>query len=138
MTDWRFNDGGYVTPESIEGYKAFVYIIIDNKTGKSYIGKKLLNSTNRVKVKGRKNRKVKITESNWRKYWGSNKELVEDVAKLGEGRFSRIIIKLCKNKGEASYWECRTQFAYDVLLHQDRFYNRHIMCHVHASHLPKQ
>ena len=50
----------------------FVYRITHIKSGKSYIGKKQFSSYRRKKVKNRVNRKRVVTESNWKKYTGSN------------------------------------------------------------------
>lgn len=126
-----------LTPELAIGYVAFVYIIVNNLTGRSYIGKKTLISKSRKKVKGRTNRKVVTKSSDWNKYWGSSKELLDDIEKYGKENFSRYVLRLCKSKGEASYYEAKFQMDFDVLLYPHAYYNSHIMCHIHRKHLVK-
>ena len=134
MTDWTYQDKP-ISEEQLEGYKSFVYKIVYKPTGKAYIGKKTLISTNRKKVKGRVNRKIVVKPSNWLKYWGSNEQLVDDIETYGKENFERYILRFCKSKGEASYYEAKYQFMEDVLLKPDLFYNQHIMVHVHRGHL---
>jgi hypothetical protein len=126
MTDWIY-DGNIVTdvqPYIEEGYKAFVYVILRDD-GKSYIGKKLLQFTTHRRRASKSRRKV-IRESDWRDYWGSSSELQDDVARLGKDRFSRKIIRFCRTKSEASYYELREQAINDVLLKPDQYYNAYI------------
>lgn len=133
---WIYENEPYnpeVPPEDMQG---FVYRITDLSNGMMYIGKKTLWSTRRVTVKGRKNKKKIIKESDWRKYFGSNKELKEQVQKLGEDKYKREILKFCRTKGECSYYEAKFQFEYDVLMRDD-YYNEYIQCRIHAKHLRK-
>jgi len=116
--------------------QGFVYRITDLTNGMMYIGKKTLWSTRRVTVKGRKNKKKIIKESDWRKYFGSNNELKQQVQKLGEDKYKREILKFCRTKGECSYYEAKLQFQYDVLMSDD-YYNEYIQCRIHAKHLRK-
>ena len=116
-------------------YKAFVYLITNLKTGKRYIGKKLTEFTKTKVVKG-KRKKVKY-ESDWRDYWSSSDELKSDVALLGVDSFRREIIHYCLNKGSASYFEAKEQFANEVLEHPDLWYNGQIQVRVHRSHIKK-
>ena len=57
----------------------FVYRIVRKDTGRSYIGKKQLIFTRRMKVKGRKNRKHVKKESDWKDYTGSCDELNTEI-----------------------------------------------------------
>jgi hypothetical protein len=116
-------------------YKAFVYLITNLKTGKKYIGKKLTEFTKTKIVKG-KRKKVKY-ESDWRDYWSSSDELKSDVMTLGEDNFRREIIHYCLNKGSASYFEAKEQFANEVLEKPDLWYNGQIQVRVHRSHIKK-
>ena len=77
-----------------------------------------------------------IKESDWRKYFGSNNELKQQVQKLGEDKYKREILKFCRTKGECSYYEAKLQFQYDVLMSDD-YYNEYIQCRIHAKHLRK-
>jgi len=110
----------------------FVYIITNIENGRKYIGRKQLNSRRRHIVKGRKNRKVIIKESNWKEYTGSCVELNEDIAQLGKEKFIFQVLRLCKTKRELSYAEVEEQFRHDVLNAklengEREFYNRNIM-----------
>jgi hypothetical protein len=62
--------------------------------------------------------------------------LFRSVEQNGEDAYTRIILKLCKTKGECSYYEAKYQFEYDVLL-KDEFYNEFIGCKIHSKHLTK-
>lgn len=131
---WLYNDKE-IDDDEIEGYASFVYMITNLETGKRYLGKKIFKSIQRKKVKG-KTRKKKVTkDSDWKSYYGSNKLLQEDVKRLGSDRFKREILKLCKTRGTASYWEAKYQMQHEVLENPDLWYNDWIMCKVHRSHI---
>jgi len=74
-------------------------------------------------------------ESDWLTYYGSNDELIQDVKTLGKDMFTREIIRMCKNKGECTYFEAKYQYEFDVLLNPEQYYNSWIMCKVHRKHL---
>lgn len=131
---WLYN-GNEISEEDIEGYASFVYRITNLETGKQYIGKKILTSIRRKKVKGKTRRKKVVTSSDWRSYYGSNKLLQEDVERLGQANFRREILKLCKTRGTASYWEAKYQMEECVLEKPDLYYNDWIMVKVHRSHI---
>jgi len=100
-------------------------------TNMKYIGKKLFWKS-AFRVKNKKRKRVKL-ESDWKTYFGSNKVLKEKVID-NEINYKRTILKLCKTKGECSYYEAKYQFDYDVLLRKD-FYNELIMCRINSKHL---
>lgn len=131
---WVFK-GNPIEPEDLDNNKAFVYCITNRKTGKKYYGKKRLSFMRRRKIPGRINRIKIVKESDWRDYWGSSKELHEDIKKYGEDAFSREILRICHSLGEASYYEAKLQFEHDVILHPDKFYNTFVGCRIHAKHL---
>jgi hypothetical protein len=109
-------------PENIEPYQGFVYEITNNVTGKFYIGKKFFWSKRTLPaLKGRKNKRHKVVESDWRTYWGSCNELKDDIKKLGTDNFSRKILKLCSNKFECAYYELKEQMNRDVLFRDDSY-----------------
>lgn len=118
-----------------EGYEAFVYCITCRPNGKKYIGKKLFKFTRTSKRKGK--RVKKQVDSDWLNYYGSNKELLEHVALYGEDKFDREVIRLCKTKGEASYYEAKEQFDRDALI-SESYYNSWIMIRVRKSHIMKK
>lgn len=119
----------------------FVYLIENKLNGRKYIGKKLAKFSKTtyktIKLKNGKKKKKKIRgkiESDWRDYYGSNIELNKDVAKLGQENFTREILFYCKSKAECSYIEAREQFNRRVL-ESTEYYNGHIQCRVHGSHI---
>jgi hypothetical protein len=131
---WLYN-GKEIGDDEIEGYAAFVYIITNLKDNKRYIGKKIFKSIRRKKVKGKTRRKKVEKESDWKSYYGSNLELIADVEKHGAENFEREIVKLCKTRGTANYWEAKLQMQQEVLENPDKFYNEWIMVKVHRSHI---
>lgn len=131
---WLY-DGIEISDESLDGYVGFVYMITNLTNQRKYIGKKLLKNRRTKIVKGKKKRTM--IDSDWKVYWGSNKPLQEDVKSLGESNFTRQILRLCKSKGESNYWEAHYQFVNRVLF-SDEWYNDHIWCRVHRSHVNKK
>jgi len=126
---WYYKNEPY---DEIGEYVGFVYQITNTLNNKKYIGKKNFYFSKTKQVKGKK-KKIKV-ESDWKSYYGSNKELQEDVEKNGEEIFRRDILMLCKSKGEFGYYEAKFQFDNNVL-ERDDFYNTWIMCRVHKKHL---
>lgn len=130
---WLYNNEPFETiPENIVGY---VYIITNLVNNRRYIGKKnfFFSKTKQVK---KKKKRIKV-ESDWKEYYGSNKELLEDVEKYGKENFKREILRLCKTKGEFAYYEAKYQFDNNVL-ESDEYYNSWIMCRIHKNHLSKK
>lgn len=125
--DWWLSPIGYVTSiEELPNYEhltGFVYKITNLHTGAFYIGKKSLysNVKKRIGVREKAATKTRKTfhrlrkESDWKKYYGSSKELTEDVNKLGKDRFHREILELCCTKKYLSYAEFAWQVKLDVL-----------------------
>jgi hypothetical protein len=136
--EWLFEDTLFDPEESfLENYQGFVYLITELSTGKKYIGKKFFWKPKTLPVTKTRKRKVKTrVVSDWKKYFGSSLEVKTLVEEKGAESFKREILKLCRTKGECSYYEAKLQFEYDVLLRDD-FYNAFIGCKIHAKHLPK-
>ena len=119
-------------------YEGFVYLITNTVTSQKYIGKKLAKfKTTKPPLKGRKNKRRGYKESDWRTYYGSSDRLNADVASLGEDKFTREILYLCKGRGEMSYIEAREQFDRRVL-ETDDYYNGIINVRVGGSDKLKQ
>lgn len=119
----------------------FVYCITNLKTNRKYIGKKLAKfsktkyRTVKFKNGNKRKRKIKnLIDSDWRDYYGSNEELLNDIAKYGAENFKREILYYCKSKAECSYVEAREQFLRRVL-ESDEYYNGIINCRIHGSHI---
>ena len=101
----------------------FVYCITNNTTGQKYIGKKLFTKSKTRQVKGKK--KKSIVESDWKVYYGSNKNLISDIAESGKDSVKRSIMRLCKNKTTTNYFELKAQIEEGVLL-DNVYYNEFI------------
>lgn len=126
-TNWYYKSTKAITdvtqlPNS-EELEGFVYKITNIITGKFYIGKKSLWSVRKKKISARAKKSTgtrktfeKITkESDWKTYYGSSKDLKDDVNRLGQTAFKREILELCKSKKYLSYAEFAWQVKLDVL-----------------------
>src|SRR6056300_1969718 len=132
---WYYENKEY--DETPEEYQGFVYLITEVDTGKKYIGKKNFWRPKVLPKNSKRNRRIRTrVESDWKKYFGSNKEVQELVESNGIENYKRDILRLCKTKGEMSYYEAKLQFDHDVLLRDD-YYNEFIGCKIHSKHLPK-
>lgn len=131
---WSYRSETLLNPP--EGYVGFVYIITNLVNDKKYIGQKRFYKIRAVrKKKGQKRRgKSKKSESDWKKYYGSCKALIEDIKTLGRENFKREIITICKTKGELNYRELEEQMNRKVLLDQN-YYNGIIQCRINSTHL---
>ena len=132
---WYYNDKVYdITPEE---YQGFVYEITEIASNKKYIGKKNFWRPKTLPKNTKRKRRIRTrVESDWRTYFGSSGLLTERVEEYGETAFKRVILMLCKTKGEMSYYEAKLQFEKDVLLN-DEYYNEFIGCKIHAKHLKR-
>jgi hypothetical protein len=130
---WLYN-GREITDDDLEGHVAFVYRITNLTNNRQYIGKKILKTFRKKKIKGKTRKKKVEKESDWKTYYGSNFNLIADLDKLGHDKFNREILKLCKTRGTANYWEAKYQMMESVL-ESDNYYNDHIWVRVHRSHI---
>ncbi len=133
---WYYNNNLFDTaPEHCQG---FVYLIVNTLTNRKYIGKKLAQfKRSRKPLKGRKNKRRYMVESDWQDYYGSSDALTADVELLGKDKFKREIMFWCASKSELSYIEAREQFAHRVLESKD-WYNGHIQVRVHQKGILKE
>ena len=130
---WLYENKEY--NDTPEDYQGFVYVITELDTNKKYIGKKNFWRPKILPKNSKRKRRVKTrVESDWKEYYGSNKEVQILVERRGEDNFKREILKLCKSKGEMSYYEAKLQFDNDVLLRDD-YYNEFIGCKIHSRHV---
>lgn len=131
---WTYQ-GQPFTSNMIGDNIGFVYQITNLQNGKKYIGKKWFWSTRKLPpLKGKTRKRTVKKESDWMKYFGSSEEVKLLVEQHGEGNFQRDILRLCKTKGECTYYESKFQFDFDVLLRDD-YYNEFIGCKIHSKHL---
>ena len=135
---WIYEDKEFQPEdEFLEQYQGFVYCLTETSTGKKYIGKKFFWKPKTLPITKKRKRRVKTrVESDWRKYYGSSKEVQQLLELKGSDSFKRVILRLCKSKGECSYYEAKYQFDNDVLLRDD-YYNEFIGCKIHSKHIKK-
>jgi hypothetical protein len=131
---WLYQ-GRLFTEEDIGNNYGFVYLITHVKTDRKYIGKKFFSKAGYKQVKG-KRKKIR-KNSDWLTYWGSNKELQEEVKVNGEAEYSREILYLCKTRSECSYYETYEIFLRHALL-GDGYYNQWCSCKIRKDHLLKK
>jgi len=112
---------------------AFIYLITRLSDGKFYVGRKMLSSNRKVRLtkkekllpeNKRKTFKRVIKEADWKDYWGSSKELLEDIKLLGKESFKREILCFLENKTDTSFYEMFYQMKMNVLF--ENSYNGHI------------
>ena len=128
---WYYNNELFeLTPEE---YQGFVYQITELHTNKKYIGKKNFWKPKILPINKTRKRRVRTrVESDWKTYFSSSSQIQKLVEESGEEKFKREILKLCKTKGEMSYYEAKLQFENDVLLRDD-YYNEFIGCKIHSK-----
>lgn len=120
MSHWLYKRESLI--ETPEKYFGFVYLITNLKSGKKYIGRKYFGTTRRVKVAGKKRRKVIRKDSNWREYTGSSKTLNIDIKKLGKKSFKFEILILGETKGQVNYLEENLHHRFHVSIKKE-YYN---------------
>mgnify|MGYP003635949355 FL=1 len=101
----------------------FIYKITNLTNDKKYIGKKQCQSIRkRPPLKGKKNKRREVIETDWKSYTSSSNQLNKDLEVLGKDSFKFKILRWCDSKWELSYYEARLQFKEEVLLRDD-YYN---------------
>jgi len=119
---WTYNN--QVFSDIIEEFESFVYLITrlnyieEPNRPIYYIGKKVFFN----KLKGGVKK-----ESDWQDYYGSSKDLQEDIKKYGKHNFKREILYLCRTRGESGYLEVKEQIERDVLSEDSLYYNKNIL-----------
>lgn len=111
--------------ETPEEYIGFVYEIYDKLTKKKYIGiKKLWQPYNLAPLKGNKNKRKFLKESDWRTY-NSSGVMKEEIEKNPE-RFVKTIIRYCKTVTEMKAKEAYIQLDYYFNGRWEELYNEMI------------
>ena len=140
MNNWIYQNQEVDTvsdfPDNTYG---FVYKITHLPTNKKYIGKKILFFTRKVKltkkdllefegVVGRRPAyKLAVKESDWKTYWGSNKEILELVKTEPADNWEREILAAADCKKLLTYYETKFQMIYQVLEKPEDFWNDNIL-----------
>jgi len=103
--DWK--DMSYAS-----GMIGMVYMITEKSTGMIYIGiKKFKKKVTLPPLKGRKNKRHKLVESDWRTYNSSNKELAKKIEKNPKN-YDKKVIRCCETVTEMKAVECFYQLEY--------------------------
>jgi hypothetical protein len=132
-----------------QGAYGFIYKITHVESKRYYIGKKILYNTTNVKLgkkettalptqRGRKpTTKQIIKESNWKDYWGSNKDFLEYIKNHKGEEFKKEILYICNSKLELTYWETHYLFVNKVLF-DNLSYNSNILGKFYKGKLDTQ
>ena len=117
----------------------FVYMTTHTPTGKSYIGKKVLFHNKKQKI-GKKDLaklqgvvgrrpsyKLVVKESDWKTYYGSQKDIKQLLSEGKKDEFERTILKCVGTKKQLTYFEIKYQMIYQVLEKPDEFFNDNIL-----------
>jgi len=137
---WTYKNEEMSSLEDFPGNTfGFVYRVVHIPTGKTYIGKKVLQFTRKAKLtkkdlalyEGQPGRKPSykqiVKESDWKTYWGSNKALLELMKNEPIENFKRNIIALGETKKHLTYLETKYLFVYEVLEKPEEFFNDNIL-----------
>ena len=122
-----------VKDDIIQEGQGFVYQITNIISGRKYIGKKNFWASKTTIKKGKKKRSK--VESDWKNYYGSSNELLEDIKTLGSDKFKREILEICPSKGVLGYLELRYQIDLRVLEKPSEYYNSFAGGKFHRSHI---
>jgi len=123
---WTYK-GSFITelsdmPEATIG---FIYKITNGKTGEYYIGKKNVLSTRKRKFgkkeialltdKRLKTYEMVTSESDWKSYRSSNKQVQEWFKDKENDQLELRILRFCSSTKSLTYYELQEQFSHDVL-----------------------
>ena len=124
---WKYN-GEEITDidQFPEGTFGFVYRVLNKKTSKAYIGKKVLYHSLKKKltkkelaeIEGQGRRpsfRLVVKESDWKQYRSSNKQVQEWFKDKENDQLELRILRFCSNTKSLTYYELQEQFAHDVL-----------------------
>ncbi len=127
----------------INDWFGFVYEVVCVEDGRSYLGKKNFFFRRTLPpLKGKKRKRKKVFESDWKEYTSSSKILNEDIDLKGKDKFEFHILWLCSGKGELSFLEVDLQHKRNVLFEKldngdYRYYNKTI-AHKHFNGVEEQ
>lgn len=129
-------------PENTYG---FIYETKHIPSGKKYIGKKVLYFERNKRLGKRalaalkEERKAKgiggrvplkqkiVTESDWKDYFGSHKDILKLIKEAPAKDFERRILCFVPNKKLLTYFECKYLFINEVLEQEDVYINDNVL-----------
>lgn len=122
-----------------QGAIGFIYQIEHTPTGRRYIGRKQLGTQKKRKFgkkeialltdKRLKHWEYVIVESDWKIYYGSNKEIQAMVKKGLQEEFSREILMYVFSKKLLNYYETKMLFINEVIEPGSTYFNDNISSH---------
>lgn len=130
---WYYNNK-VLESEDVVDYVGMVYLLENTENGRKYVGKKFFHRNKTYQVK--KKKKKRRVESDWKDYYGSSKELLEDIEKVGKDKIKRTVLYLCKSKTQCTYYEMKAQVEREVLL-SETYYNGFVGGKVNGKFLEK-
>jgi hypothetical protein len=122
MLKWNAdNDSGHWRCQQDFEPDAFGFVyLMTTPEGKMYVGKKQCKRTmKRPPLKGRKNKRHCIVDTDWRTYTSSSKVINDDIEKNGIKGYKFEILHFCSCKWELSYLEAKEQFDRGVIFKDD-------------------
>ena len=124
----RTYKGSTFSSDDINSFFGFVYRITNLQTGQQYIGRKYFVQKRKPRGGGRR----RTSESNWKTYYGSSKELNGDRKRLGSNSFAREILSTHSTLGRVNYEETKQLFLNNVLQEtledgSPKYYNSNIL-----------
>ena len=123
----------------------FVYEVEHIPSGRRYLGKKVLyfERNKRLGIRAlaalKEERKLKgiggrtplkqkvVTESDWKTYYGSQKEILHLVKEGKTTDFRRKILRYVRDKKQLTYFECKYLFINEVLETSNKYINDNIL-----------
>lgn len=147
LPSWSYN-GKLITEISDmpEGTYGFIYEVYHQPSGMRYIGKKVLYFERNKRLGKRalealrEERKAKgiggrvplkqkvITESDWKDYYGSHKDILELVKTTDPMKWEKRILAFVPNKKLLTYFEAKELFKHGVLENrQSNYINDNIL-----------
>lgn len=120
---WLYKEKELNEEEIPKSAIGFIYLIINTKNNRRYLGRKLLTKAAYKTVKGV--RKPYRKESDWKDYYSSSPELIYDVEKTGKEHFIREVLLFCETKTILNYYEEKFQYGLGVL-ESPNWYNSNI------------
>jgi len=120
-----------------KGTVGFIYEVHHKPTGIRYIGKKQIYSTRKRKFgkkeiskitdKRKKLYEMVTKESDWKTYYGSQKEIKELVKSNSSEDFERTILCFVSSKKLLTYFETKELFKREVLESSGKYLNDNIL-----------
>lgn len=136
MIQWTFKNKVLTKDDVKEDWEGFVYVLIftniKTKEVKFYIGKKNFYTNSKrplgkkeLSTDKRKKTYKRVKTYNFEKYCGSSEVLTDYIDNI-DWTFEKKIIRICKTKGDLTYYEAKYLMMYDALK-RNIFLNNNIL-----------